>query len=150
MRDADQASRRSRIQFQAIALGRTAGDLGVLRPLPGRASPVSFCQSLHALLWEAGRVVDLGNLGGKGSLNGHFAHVINNLDEVVGATDLKGDTSTHAFRWTKIGGMQDLGWEAAAVDHHFVSDDDLTALVGELDHVTFVKPKPAPLDGLGW
>ena len=66
-------------------------------------------QPLHALLWEAGRGVDLGNLGGKGLLTGHFAHMINSLDEVVRNSDLKGDTATHAFRWTKIAGMQDLG-----------------------------------------
>ena len=88
-------------------LGHAVGGSGeCIAFAPG---PGSSLQPLHALLWEAGRMVDLGNLGGKGSLNGHFAHVINNLDEVVGSSDLKGDTSTHAFRWTKVAGMQDLG-----------------------------------------
>ena len=66
-------------------------------------------QSLHAVLWEAGRVVDLGNLGGKGQILGHQAHAINNNLEVIGTSDYAGDKATHAFRWTKIAGMQDLG-----------------------------------------
>ena len=88
-------------------LGHAVGGSGAC----GEFSPSNglLLVSLHALLWETGRVVDLGNLGGKGILNGHFAHIINNLDEVVGSSDLKGDMATHAFRWTKIGGLEDLG-----------------------------------------
>jgi probable HAF family extracellular repeat protein len=63
----------------------------------------------HALLWQAGRVVDLGNLGGKGLLQGHFAHTINNNSEVVGWSDIRGDTAVHGFRWTRNSGMEDLG-----------------------------------------
>jgi probable HAF family extracellular repeat protein len=81
-----------------------SGDCIAFAPGPGNS-----LQPLHAFLWEAGRVVDLGNLGGRGLLSGHFAHMINNNDEVVGSSDLAGDKSTHAFRWTKIAGMQDLG-----------------------------------------
>ncbi len=66
-------------------------------------------QPLHALLWEAGRMIDLGNLGGTGKVLGHFAHSINNNREVVGNSDVAGDKAVHAFRWTKIGGMEDLG-----------------------------------------
>ena len=66
-------------------------------------------QPVHALLWEAGRVVDLGNLGGKGLVLGHYAHSINNNREVIGYSDVAGDKAAHAFRWTKIAGMQDLG-----------------------------------------
>jgi probable HAF family extracellular repeat protein len=66
-------------------------------------------QPLHALLWEAGRMIDLGNLGGTGKVFGHAGHTINNNREVVGYSDFGGDKAVHAFRWTKIGGMQDLG-----------------------------------------
>ena len=66
-------------------------------------------QPLHALLWQAGRMTDLGNLGGAGLVMGHFAHTINNNDEVTGWSDVAGDRAVHAFRWTKIGGMEDLG-----------------------------------------
>ena len=66
-------------------------------------------QPLHALLWQAGRMTDLGNLGGTGQILGHFAHSVNNNDEVVGWSDVTGDQAAHAFRWTKVGGMEDLG-----------------------------------------
>jgi probable HAF family extracellular repeat protein len=79
---------------------------------------LELLQPLHALLWEAGRVVDLGNLGGTGRLQGHFAHTINNHGEVVGWSDIAGDKGTHAFRWTRNTGMQDLG--TLAGDGHSV------------------------------
>jgi len=63
-------------------------------------------QPVHALLWETGRVIDLGNLGGKA---GHLAKTINNNDEVVGSSNIAGDKAGHAFRWTRNTGMQDLG-----------------------------------------
>ena len=67
---------------------------------------LSSLQPVHALLWETGRVTDLGNLGGK---VGHSARTINNAGEVVGASNLAGDKAGHAFRWTRNTGMQDLG-----------------------------------------
>jgi probable HAF family extracellular repeat protein len=66
-------------------------------------------QPLHALLWETGRVTDLGNLGGTGRNGGNIALNMNNLDEVVGNSDLPGDTSFHAFLWTREKGIRDLG-----------------------------------------
>ena len=75
-------------------------------------------QPLHALLWQAGRMTDLGNLGGTGQVLGHFAHSINNLGEVVGWSDVAGDEAGHAFRWTRIGGMEDL--ETLAGDGHSI------------------------------
>jgi probable HAF family extracellular repeat protein len=62
--------------------------------------------SRHALLWETGKVTDLGTLGGK---EGNFAYSINNQGQVVGQSDLPGDETFHAFLWTKQTGMQDLG-----------------------------------------
>jgi probable HAF family extracellular repeat protein len=67
---------------------------------------LSSLQTVHALLWETGRVIDLGNLGGN---VGHIAKNINNNGEVVGSSDLAGDKARHAFRWTRNTGMQDLG-----------------------------------------
>ncbi len=73
------------------------------------ANSLEHLQPLHALLWEEGRMIDLGNLGGTGQILGHGTHQINNNREVVGWSDVAGDSAAHAFRWTKIGGMQDLG-----------------------------------------
>ena len=67
---------------------------------------LSSLQPVHALLWETGRVTDLGNLGGK---VGHSARTINNAGEVVGTSDIADDKAGHAFRWTRNTGIQDLG-----------------------------------------
>jgi probable HAF family extracellular repeat protein len=66
-------------------------------------------QPRHALLWRQGRTINLGSLGGEFN-NAAFA--INDLTEVVGASDLAGDTASdgtqHAFLWRR-GTMTDLG-----------------------------------------
>src|SRR5208283_1339049 len=49
--------------------------------------------------------IDLGNLGGE-SENGAFA--INDRDQIVGGSDIAGDTYQHAFLWQK-GVLTDLG-----------------------------------------
>ena len=64
---------------------------------------------LHALLWENGKMTDLGSLGGTGYGGGNLALGINNLGQVVGNSDLPGDTANHAFLWPKAKGMRDLG-----------------------------------------
>ncbi len=65
-----------------------------------------FNNSVHAVLWQNGTVTDLGNLGG--TMN-NLAFNINNQGQVVGESDLPGDTTTHAFLWTEDDGIQDLG-----------------------------------------
>jgi len=60
---------------------------------------------LHAVLWEDGTAMDLGNLG---SEIGNVATAINNRGQVVGYSDLPDDTATHAFLWQN-GVMGDLG-----------------------------------------
>jgi probable HAF family extracellular repeat protein len=57
---------------------------------------------VHALLWEKGKATDLGNLGGlTGQAGGNIALDINNQGQVVGNSDLPGDTTFHAFLWTR-------------------------------------------------
>jgi len=69
----------------------------------------------HALLWENGTVISLGNLGGQGW---NTPMAINRRgDTIVGFSDLPGDVSGgvltpnfHAFIWTKESGkMTDIG-----------------------------------------
>jgi probable HAF family extracellular repeat protein len=64
----------------------------------------------HAVMWDHGRTINLGSLGGT-AWNTPMA--INERGDVVGFSDLSGDSSGnpnfHAFLWTRTHGMQDLG-----------------------------------------
>ena len=60
---------------------------------------------VHALLWKNNTATDLGSLGG--AMN-NIAYAINNRGQIVGASDLPGDSTGHAFLWQK-GDMTDLG-----------------------------------------
>lgn len=59
----------------------------------------------HALLWQSGSTIDLGNLGGTAN-NVPFA--INNRGQIVGYANVGGDATSHAFLWQN-GVMSDLG-----------------------------------------
>ncbi|HYA25474.1 MAG TPA: hypothetical protein VEF05_15020 [Terriglobales bacterium] len=64
-----------------------------------------YFSPVHALLWEHGKVTNLGSLGGK---FGNQAHNINSRGQVVGASDLAGDAVFHGFVWSQRTGMQDI------------------------------------------
>jgi len=65
-----------------------------------------YFSPVHALLWdEKGAVTDLGSLGGA---FGNQAHNINNRGQMVGSSDLTGDTVFHGFVWSQDTGMQDV------------------------------------------
>jgi len=55
-------------------------------------------------LWDNGKMRDLGNLGGTVS----FGQCANNRGDIIGRSNLLGDTSFHAFLW-RNGRMRDLG-----------------------------------------
>jgi probable HAF family extracellular repeat protein len=90
--------------------GQVAGGSGVCANFS--VTGQVYIQPLHALLWQNGETVDLGNLGGSGLFGGgHTANSVNNLGWVVGSSDLPGDadtTTSHAFLWTRETGMRDL------------------------------------------
>jgi probable HAF family extracellular repeat protein len=86
---------------------------------------------VHALLWEKGKVTDLGNLGGKtGQAGGNIAYDINDQGQVVGNSDLRGDKTFHAFLWTRKTGMQDLGTLPGDVASFSISINDAGSAVG--------------------
>lgn len=58
----------------------------------------------HALLWDNGKLIDLGTLGGQRSL----ARALNDQGQVVGWSEISGGRTTHAFLWSD-GEMKDLG-----------------------------------------
>lgn len=62
-------------------------------------------QPQHAVLWENGAATDLGNLGGT---TNNLATDINNRGQVVGTSNVSGDTTSRAFLW-QDGVMLDLG-----------------------------------------
>ena len=68
-----------------------------------------YVKDSHALLWQNGVVTDLGNLGGDGGFGGNHACAINNYGQVVGHSNLAGDTAFHAYLWNKERGMKDIG-----------------------------------------
>jgi probable HAF family extracellular repeat protein len=67
---------------------------------------------VHAVLWQNGKAIDLGNLGGTISEGVD----VNNQSQVVGLSYLAGDTNYHAFLWQKHAGMIDLGTLAGDVN----------------------------------
>ncbi len=69
---------------------------------------LTYLYSLHATLWEDGKVIDLGNLGGIGAGGGNLAVAINDRGQVVGASGTP-DGLFHGFLWSKETGIQDLG-----------------------------------------
>jgi probable HAF family extracellular repeat protein len=91
-------------------------DNGQMVGISGPCAPFNpslgyYIVDTHALLWEKdGSVHDLGNLGGPaGTFGGNHACALNNQGEVVGHSDLTGDTTFHAYLWTRQTGMKDIG-----------------------------------------
>lgn len=64
---------------------------------------IAGVSGVHAVVWSAGSMKDLGTLGGSRS----EAHGINSQGQVVGFADAR--TGHHAFLWSNGGPMQDLG-----------------------------------------
>jgi len=77
-------------------------DRGQMAGVSGNCST----NNIHPLLWQDGKVIYLGTLGGK--IN-NVAYDINNQGQVVGYSDLPGDTTMHGYLWQKSTGMIDLG-----------------------------------------
>jgi probable HAF family extracellular repeat protein len=88
--------------------GQVVGASGICAPLNPQTGV--YVLSRHALLWDKDTVTDLGNLGGTGAFGpGNIAGEINNRGQVVGTSDLAGDTTFHGFLWTEETGIRDLG-----------------------------------------
>ncbi len=108
--------------------GQAVGGSGVC----GAFNPIwlTNLQPLHALLWESGKMIDLGNLGGTGHGDGIMAVNLNNQGQVIGSSDLPGDSSFHAFLWTRETGMQDLGTIKGDVSSAAIGINDTGQIVG--------------------
>jgi probable HAF family extracellular repeat protein len=64
--------------------------------------------TLDPFLWENGRMIDLGSLGGTISV-GDDGPDVNNRGQVVDQSNLAGDIYFHPYLWTRPGPIQDLG-----------------------------------------
>jgi len=80
-----------------------SGTCGAFNPLSGL-----YLVENHAVVWQNGRAIDLGNLGPNGLPGaGNHACAINNRGQAVGHTT--SNKSTVAFIWTRETGMRSLG-----------------------------------------
>ena len=86
--------------------GQVVGSSGTCAPFNPNSG--LYMVENHALLWDNGKVTDLGNLGGTGGIAGNHSCAINNRGQVVGHSEMPNDTTFHGFLWTKETGMQDL------------------------------------------
>jgi probable HAF family extracellular repeat protein len=120
------------LQFRAVIWGPANNQIRDLPPYDGDSVSAAtginnreqvvgisgICQNAvgnqsatHAVLWENGVPINLGNLGGAAW---HTPMAINNNGVVVGFSDVPGDQNGsnpnfHAFEWVKPGPMRDLG-----------------------------------------
>ncbi len=134
--------------WQAVIWGPNAGEIQELPLLPGDSisgalaindngqavggsGPIcgfpSTAVSFHAVLWQNGSVTDLGSLGG---VMNNVGWAINNRGQVVGFSDLTGDTITHAFLWQN-GVMTDLGALSVGSSSFAYGINDNSQVVGQ-------------------
>lgn len=85
----------------------------------------------HAVMWQNGKVINLGSLGG---VAWNTPMAINNHGEVVGFADLPGDSSGTAnpvaFLWTRSAGMQNLGTLSGDTNSEALGINDRGQIVG--------------------
>ena len=118
------------LQFEAVIWGPEPGQIKQLMPLHGDPDSAATAindsgqvvgisgtcdnaigefSARHALLWENGKPVDLGNFGG---VAWNTPTAINNQGQIVGFADLAGDQdgglNPVAFLWTREHGIQKL------------------------------------------
>jgi probable HAF family extracellular repeat protein len=90
----------------AVAGATAINDNGDVVGFSGSCTVPAFPSGVHSVLWRNGSVFNLGGLGG---VMNNAANAINNAGQIVGQSDLPGDTATHAVLWQKGARPTDLG-----------------------------------------
>jgi probable HAF family extracellular repeat protein len=152
------------LQFEAVVWGPSPGQIKQLPNYPGDPDGAAtgindkgqvvgisgICQNAvgnqsatHALLWQNGTVIDLGNLGG---VAWNTPMAINNQGQIVGFSDLKGDQgganpNFHAFLWTKERGIKDLGTLPGDAISEALGINDQGQVVGVSYGAGFTNPR---------
>jgi probable HAF family extracellular repeat protein len=112
------------LDFEAVVWGPRSGQIQELPPYAGDTVGIAveindhgqavgatgLCSALttaitHAVLWQDGSAIDLGNLG---SQKFNWGITINERGQVAGTAGVTGDATQHAFFWDN-GLMRDLG-----------------------------------------
>ena len=119
--------------------GQVVGSSGTCAPFNPNSG--LYMVENHALLWDNGKVIDLGNLGGTGGIAGNHSCAINNRGQVVGHSELPNDTTFHGFLWTKETGMRDLGTLSADPASLALDINDGGTVVGASLDASF-NPRP--------
>jgi probable HAF family extracellular repeat protein len=111
----------------SVAGALAINDYGQVVGTSGSCAPISPAIGVHPVLWENGRVTNLGSLGG---VTSNVAYGINNRGQVVGISGLPGDATAHAFFWQN-GTMTDLGTLPGDVFSVAFSINNKSQVVGE-------------------
>jgi probable HAF family extracellular repeat protein len=93
------------ITGDAVSVAIGINDDGDVVGASGPCTSIGLGVGAHAVLWKDGRPIDLGSLGG---VTNNIAFALNNRGQVVGISDLPGDSVAHSFLW-EAGAMKDLG-----------------------------------------
>jgi probable HAF family extracellular repeat protein len=138
------------LQFRAAIWGPGRDQIRELAPLPGDTSTAAtaindhgqvvgisgICDravgrfsAAHAVMWENGTVVDLGNIGG---VAWNTPMALNDWGDVVGFANIGagGAFSAQAFLWTKEHGIQNLGTLDGDVFSEALGINDWRQVVG--------------------
>jgi probable HAF family extracellular repeat protein len=115
--------------YRGDSIGAAIGinDSGQVVGTSGACAPISPAAGIHALLWQDGKAVLLGSLGGTAN---NVAYAINNRGQVVGVSGLQGNTTAHAFFWQQ-GRMTDMGTLPGDVFSVAFSINNRAQVVGE-------------------